>query len=128
MTKEETIRYIRDRYSAEPEYPWGDENYILRHEGNRKWFAVGLRVPYSRFGIREDGLADVLNVKCGPLLMDAYRKQPGVYPAYHMNKDHWVSILLDGSAAEALVKELLEIIFDLDKLRKKSRSRGGEKE
>ena len=113
MTKEETIRYIRDRYSAEPEYPWGDENYILRHEGNRKWFAVGLRVPYSRFGIREDGLADVLNVKCGPLLMDAYRKQPGVYPAYHMNHKNWISVVLDDTLDDGTVMQLVRMSYEM---------------
>jgi predicted DNA-binding protein (MmcQ/YjbR family) len=36
-----------------------------------------------------------------------------------MNKDHWVTILLDGSAEDALIRELLEISFDLTNWKKK---------
>jgi predicted DNA-binding protein (MmcQ/YjbR family) len=45
--------------------------------------------------------------------MDAYRKQPGILPGYHMNKDHWITILLDGSADDVLIKELFEISYDM---------------
>ena len=106
MTKEELIRTVAERFSTEPEYPWADENFIFRHRSNRKWFAVAMRVAYRRLGLEREGAADIVDVKCGPLLMDAYRRQPGILPGYHMNKDHWITILLDGSADDALIREL----------------------
>ena len=106
MTKDELILYVGERYSAEPEYPWADENFIFRHQGNRKWFAVAMRIPYQRLGISRQATVDIVDVKCGPLLMDVYRKQPGILPGYHMNKDNWLTILLDGSAEDELIKEL----------------------
>ena len=111
MTKDELIRYVAERYSTDAEYPWADENFIFRHRGNRKWFAVAMRVPYSKLGIDREGTADIVDLKCGPLLMGAYRGLPGVLPGYHMNKEHWLTVLLDGSADDDLVKELLEISF-----------------
>ena len=123
MTREEALTAIAERYSAEPEYPWGDENCIFRHESNRKWFAIVMRVPYARLGIRREGLADVMNTKCSPLLMGAYRDQPGILPAYHMNKEHWLSILLDGTAEDGLIRELLEISWELTKPRRKKVNR-----
>lgn len=113
MTRDEIIAYTAERYSADAERPWNDENFIFRHGGNRKWFAVSMRVPYRRLGIEREGIADIIDVKCGPLLMDAYRRQPGILSGYHMNKDHWITILLDGTADDELIKELLEISFDL---------------
>ena len=113
MTKEDLIRYVAERFSTDPEYPWVDENFIFRHRGNRKWFAVAMRVSYQRLGICREGIADIIDFKCGQLLMDAYRRQPGILPGYHMNKDHWITILLDGTAGDELIKELLEISFDL---------------
>ena len=89
MTANELIAYVRDTYSADPEYPWDDENFIFRHTANRKWFAVAMRLPYSRLGLEKPGSVDIVDVKCGPLLMDAYRRQPGILPGYHMNKDNW---------------------------------------
>ena len=113
MTREELIAYVSDRYSTDPEYPWDDGNFVFRHRENRKWFAVAMRVSCRRLGIHRDGTVDIVDVKCGPLLMDAYRRQPGILPGYHMNKDNWITILLDGTAADDLVKELFAISYDM---------------
>ena len=113
MTKDEMIQYVSARFSTEAEYPWADENFIFRHQWNRKWFAVAMRVAYQKLGIARDGFADIVDVKCGPLLMDTYRRLPGILPGYHMNKDNWITILLDGSADDELIKELFEISFDI---------------
>ena len=38
-----------------------------------------------------------------------------------MNKDNWITILLDGTAEEEIIKELLEISYDLTNwIRKKN--------
>ena len=121
MTVNELIAYVRDTYSADPEYPWDDENFIFRHTANRKWFAVAMRLPYSRLGMERPGSVDIVDVKCGPLLMDAYRRQPGILPGYHMNKDNWITILLDGTADEGLIRELLQLSYDLTNSRRKAK-------
>lgn len=113
MTRAELIRSVALTYSAEPEYPWHDDNCVFRHAGNRKWFALVLRVPYRRLGLNRDGWADLVNLKCNPLLMGSYRDQPGVLPGYHMNKEHWLSVLLDGSAEDEALRELLAISYEL---------------
>lgn len=51
MAKEDLIQYAADRFSAEAEYSWDDENFIFRHHGNRKWFAVAMRMPYQWLGV-----------------------------------------------------------------------------
>ena len=114
MDKEQLLQYVEDRFSVSPDFPWeGEESYVLRHPSSRKWFAVGLRVPYARLGLAGDGAAEIVDVKTGPLLMGSYLGQPGILPGYHMNKNHWLTILLDGTAKEEQVKELLEISYDL---------------
>ena len=113
MTRDDLIRYVAERFSADPEYPWDDDNFIFRHQSNRKWFAVAMRVPYRRLGLDRDGVADIVDTKCGPLLMGVYRGLPGILPGYHMNKEHWLTILLDGTAQDDTIRELFEISFDL---------------
>ena len=39
--------------------------------------------------------------------------EKGIYPAYHMSKTHWVSVLLDGSASEDTLSFLIDVSFDL---------------
>ena len=113
MTRDELIRYTAERYSTDAEYPWDDDSFVFRHQSNRKWFAVAMRVPYHRLGIEREGAADLVDVKCGPILMGAYRGQPGILPGYHMNKENWLTVLLDGTAEDGIIKELLEISYDL---------------
>ncbi len=121
MTKRELFDYVRDLYSVEPDHPWQDESYVLRHV-SRKWFAVGMKVPYSRLGLDRDGAADIVDVKCSPLMMGEYLLQPGILPGYHMNREHWLTILLDGTAEDELIRELVGISYDLTKEKKKRRT------
>ena len=72
--------------------------------------------------LERDGLVDVVDVKCGPLLMGSYRGLPGLLPGYHMNKNHWITILLDGSAEDSLIRELTEISYDLTNTKPRVRS------
>ena len=119
MTSPELLAYVRDYYSVDPDYPWEDENYVLRHGNNRKWFAVGMNILYSQLGLNCDGSVDIIDVKCSPLMMGPYLQLPGILPGYHMNRDHWLTILLDGSAADDTIKELLEISYEMTKGKRK---------
>lgn len=115
MSRDDLIRYVQNRYGAEPEYLWEKfpNTFILRHANNRKWFAVVMDVDRSKLGLSGKGNVDVLDIKCGPLLSGSYLGKPGVIPAWHMSKTHWLGVLLDGSATDEIVKELLELSYDL---------------
>ena len=56
---------------------------------------------------------DILNVKCDPVLSGSLRIQPGILPAYHMNKENWISILLDGTVDVKQIFTLLDMSFEL---------------
>ena len=70
MTKPELIDYIANRFSADPEYPWEDDqtDCVFRHGNNKKWFALYMEVERKRLGLEGSGAASILNVKTGPLL------------------------------------------------------------
>ena len=106
-------KYISDMYGVEAEYPWADspESAVFRHAGNRKWFAIVMRVAADKLGFPSGGAIDVMNVKCDPVLTGVLRQEKGFYPAYHMNKMHWITIALDGSADEEKLLWLLENSF-----------------
>ena len=123
MTKNELAAYIFDAYSVEPDHPFprDEESSVFRHGDNKKWFALTMRIPYRTLGISRDGQVDVLNVKCDPLLMGALRGKPGFHPAYHMNKDKWITILLDGTAEREEITGLLALSFELTAAKQKKR-------
>ena len=94
MTRQELFTWIRQQHGTEPEYPWHDWNAVLRHNDNNKWYGVVLEVSADKLGLPEAGIIDVLNVKSDPLLIGSLRGQDGYFPAYHMNKEKWLSIQL----------------------------------
>ena len=109
MTRQELISYIFDEYSVEPDFPFrmDDVTCVFRHIDNRKWFGIAMVIPYRTIGIKKAGNVDILNVKCDPVMMGSLRGKPGFCPAYHMNKDKWITILLDGSAEKEDITALL---------------------
>ena len=112
MTRAQLFDYVREQYGTEPDYPWQDDNAVLRHPSG-KWYAVLLRVEPQRVGLIGTEPLDLLNVKCGPMLSGIAREKPGFLPAYHMNKLHWVSLRLDGTASEGDIREFLSISHEL---------------
>ena len=115
MDRRALTAHIFDAYSVEPDYPFpmDDVSCVFRHGDNRKWFALMMRVPYRTLGVGQDGSVDILNVKCDPLLIGALRGKPGFLPAYHMNKDKWMTVLLDGSAGRETIEMLVAVSYDL---------------
>ena len=74
MTKTELLQYVAQAFGTAPEYPWADtpDAFVLRHENNRKWFAVGMTVRRDRLGLGGAGVVDVVNVKCDPLMSGSF--------------------------------------------------------
>lgn len=89
------------------------DNAILRHKENDKWYAAFLIIPAKKLGLADDGSVDVVNVKCSPLEIGSLLQKKGFFPAYHMNKTHWVSILLDGSVTEEELLFFLNASFEI---------------
>ena len=115
MTKQELEKYIAEQYGVSPDSPWikYPEYKVFRHGGSKKWFALIMDVPAKAAGRSGEGCVDAVNLKCDPLLVGSVTKQPGVFPAYHMNKTHWITVALDGSADAETVKMLLGASFAL---------------
>ena len=118
MDRQTIFRWVRKQYGTVPDYPWSDNNAVLRHKDNRKWYGVILEVDKSKLGLPDEGTVDVINVKCDPLLTGSLQKKPGVHPAYHMNKEKWISIRLDGSAGDEEIRNLIHLSFELTKTKK----------
>ncbi len=115
MTKQQVIDYVKDEYGVAEEYLWKDgKNCVLRHKGTKKWFGVLMLVEKSKFGFQDNLIVEVLNVKVDPILKAGLLGNKGNYPVYHMNKTHWISIILE-EAEEKDVKLLIDMSFDLTK-------------
>lgn len=123
MNRNEFEKYINENYDVVSDFPWERfPNYmVFRHSDNKKWFAVVMRIPKAKVGLKETGDIDVVNLKCEPLMIGSLCLEKGFFPAYHMQKNKWISVALDGSAPDDTIKMLVDISFELTMTKIKKR-------
>ncbi len=125
-------RYLRNavlalaqqRYGTEAEYLWATDPTcgVLRHP-NGKWYAVVIDVLSHKLGLPGDRPVDVLNVQVDPMMAGSLRLQAGIFPGYHMNKERWISILLDGTVDLEQTAMLLDVSYAITGAKKASRQK-----
>ena len=148
MQKQELFAFAAAQEGAAIDFPFeGDfETAVFRHADTRKWFAIWLSVPRRHFAAceeaarearagagaedaaggkreaeREAGAEFCCNVKCPPdLILLLAGRERGVYPAYHMNRRHWVTLRL-GECADETVRQLVRLSFTLTARQTKKR-------
>ena len=124
MNRKKTEEYIKNQYGIEPDFPF-DEDFVtavFRHKDNRKWFALIMRVPGDKLGYDNDNPVDCMNLKIDdPMLHDMLVHEKGIIPAYHMNKQHWITVFLDGTVNEKKVTDLIDLSYTVTSSKKKRR-------
>jgi len=106
-TREEALAYGMSFPNTYQEAPFHDLNWqLVRVKGSRKAFLW----TYER-----DGYIN-LNVKAHPEWRDFWRSTyEAVIPGYHQNKEHWNTVILDGSIPDEEVKRMIAESYDLVK-------------
>lgn len=104
---------IQEKYGDQLEYLWekSPDTAVLRHEGNQKWYAVLMKIPWDKLEKGREGLVEAVNLKHDQVA-DLLSKK-GIYPAFHMNKRYWLSLALDDSLQDEEVIELIERSWNL---------------
>ena len=116
MTKQDFFNVCLGSYGTSPDYPFDDwmESAVFRHADNKKWYAIFLRVSRRKFGFDSDETVDVVNLKLPTEMFGSLGAADGVYPAYHLNKLHWISVLLP-DAPNDVVRFLLNASYEATK-------------
>ncbi|MBJ3816144.1 hypothetical protein F9C28_14700 [Shimwellia pseudoproteus] len=95
--------YIRDRYRNELEFLWPrtPDNAIFRRSDNAKWYGAILTVKPASLGLPGEQRLEILNIRMEPQEIIRLTDRVTYFPGYHMNKKHWVTLLLDGALPAA---------------------------
>ena len=115
MNREKLTAYLTDTYGLEgahlfARYP---DFLVFRHHGNKKWFAVIMDIPRKNLSLPGKGKISVVNLKCDPRLIGSFREESGIFPGWHMNKAHWLSVALDGTVEDEKIKFLVNMSYTL---------------
>ena len=116
------IKCIRIEYGVEPEFLWPEKypSYcVFRHGDNRKWFALMASISAKSLGIEKvkleddgnkeyDDTVEIINLKFDKnQTYDFAETSDHIFPAYHMNKNNWITVVLDGGLSDEMVFELI---------------------
>lgn len=114
--KNKAIDYILNTYGVEADHPFASapDTAVFRNQRNRKWFAALLGgLPKRCLGLDSSETADVLNLKCDPIMTYSLIDNQKIFRAYHMNKEHWISVLLDSPITEDELFFLVDLSYRL---------------
>ena len=106
MNKQEIVEYCLSLPGAYEDYPFDEQWTTMRHRENKKSFAF-IYARYNRLCV---------NLKCDPhradFLLQIYND---VVPGYHMNKEHWNTVNMDGDVPEEYLLDMIQHSYDLTK-------------
>ena len=104
-TREEALSYGLSFPDTYQEAPFHDRNWqLIRVKKSRKAFL---------WTYEKDGFIN-LNLKVDPQWRDLWRRTyTAVLPAYHQNKEHWNTVVLDGSIPDDVIKRMIAESYDL---------------
>ena len=109
MTLAEIGEYILSHYDAESDHSFETDRSVTvyRRSDNKKWFAATKNIGCRYLGIDREGRIDILNVKLAPRTISSLRGREGFMPAWKMNQNNWITILLDSLVTD---QEIYSII------------------
>lgn len=104
-TRQEALEYGLSFPDTYVEAPFSDENWqLVRVSGSKKAFLW----TYERNGFIN------LNVKADPQWRDFWRQAfDAVVPGWHQNKEHWNTIILDGTIPDEDIRRMIAESYDL---------------
>ena len=114
----EIIDYCNDKYGENHVNPFKKHPDILAFVNEKnKWYALISDVDYNKLKKNTDITTKVkiLNVKYPTDKILEIIDNKNIFPAYHVNKKHWISIVLDKNIKLETIKELIDISYSLVK-------------
>lgn len=105
--------YINNTYYIKGEYLFSDEPSfcVYRNSTNHKWFGIKMTIEYHRLDSSKHGLITIINLKNDQV--KSLVNQTTIYPAYHMNKSYWISVLLNDRLEDEVIQDLIDTSFNL---------------
>ncbi len=101
---------IKEMYGDEPQFEW--EKFpgyaTFRNKDSKKWYAIIMNIDKSKLDKNSTGEVEVIDIKLDPKEIEDLLKKDGFYPAYHMNKKSWLTVILNNTVSDEKILKLIK--------------------
>ena len=111
----EVIKYIKEKYHDDLEFLWEKfpTDAIWRNKQNKKWYGLILTIEENKLGIKENKKIEIIDLRYPKEDIKNIVDNKKIFPGYHMNKNSWLTIKLDGSVTLKEIYKLIDISYEL---------------
>ena len=108
--RDKVISLFHEKYGIEGEMPFSDDNtsIVFRSLKNKKWIGIMMDIPSSKLNIPGEENVDVINLKHSQSMIPSLIDNRVIFPAWHMNKKTWITVLLSPDLDWDFFSSLLE--------------------
>ena len=109
------IHYIKNKYQDELEYLWEkfSENAIWRNKQNNKWYGLIMIIEENKLGIKGNKKIEIIDLRYSKEDIKNIVDNKKIFKGYHMNKNNWITIKLDGSVNLEEIYNLIDISYNI---------------
>ena len=101
---------ICKKYGDKPIFMW--EEYptlgVFKNPESDKWYGLMMYIPWAKLDVKREGWIEVINIKLDKEEIIELLKKDGFYPAWHMNKKSWITLILDETLSDKKIMEYIE--------------------
>lgn len=111
----EVIKYVKEKYNDDLEYLWNKfpENAVWRNKINNKWYGALLVISEKKLKIESDEIVNIIDLRYQKDKIKDIIDNKKIFEGYHMNKDNWITIRLDGSIKTEKIFELIDNSYNI---------------
>ncbi len=104
------VNLIQEKYNCSPEFPWDNEPQfaVFKNPDTKKWYGLIMNINKNKLEPEANYEVEVINIKLAPSKIMELLTKPVFYPAYHMNKKNWLTIILDDTISDSEIMSLIE--------------------
>lgn len=106
--------YIKNKYGDELEFLWPkfSNNAIWRRKDNKKWYCLIISLPKNKLKLKGNETAVIIDVRISEEDLKMI-DNVSIFEAYHMNKLHWITLLLDSNLSDNQIFNLIDNSYNL---------------
>ena len=114
LQTKKVVEYIKNKYNSNPEFLWDkyDDIAVFRND-NGKWYGVLFTLSFDKLDNNKTGMVEIINLKYDRNGINEVVNNINVFRGYHMNKNNWITLVLDDTLSDEEVYKLIDNSYKL---------------